>query len=229
MHILFKTVLIFALVASLVACAHHVASRENQDVSGEYLIVGVDVPGTQSDLMRLADAHWDYIDRFAPQLVARGPLISDDGTRHLGSVHVINASSFSQAERFASQEPYNTAKIYSIVTVTGFRNILGRTMWEHSPIDIPDESTFIRAQWPATSCTATQAATLRSAIASPDNFAFLGFITTPDGSCTGIAAGAYLYPERAKSELERLLEVSGFDAATIEATRWRRGGRKKQR
>jgi len=222
------TFLVLCIAGSMAACARHVMSAEYHEGHGEYLIVGIDAPETHDELMRLADAHWDYIDRFAPQLVARGPLISDDGTRHLGSVHVIKASSFADAERFASEEPYNAADVYSRVTVTAFGNILGHTMWERPPARIPDESTFIRAHWPATFCSATQAASLRSAVASGNDFAFFGLLTTADGMCNGIAAGAYLSSGRAVTEMERLLDVSEIAGATLDATtRWRRGGRER--
>lgn len=100
-------------------------------------------------------------------------------------------------------------------------------MWELEPRDIPDDNTFIHAKWPPTSCAASQAETLKAAVASSDNFAFFGLTTTPDGSCNGIAAGAYLDGERARVEIERILANSGFVGASIEVTRWRRGGRTK--
>jgi uncharacterized protein YciI len=109
-----------------------------QTQSGDYLVLGKDAAEVGDDLMRLASAHWDYIDRFAPQLVARGPLLSSDGQSHMGSVHIITFASSLDAQRFAKEEPYYQANLYSSVTVTRFRNLLRQTMWERAP-SVPPE------------------------------------------------------------------------------------------
>jgi hypothetical protein len=49
-----------------------------------------DRPGALPEMVALAEAHWSYTDRFADRLILRGLTLSDDGTEHTGSVHVID-------------------------------------------------------------------------------------------------------------------------------------------
>ena len=69
--------------------------------AGDYLVMAEDAEGVDTQLMTLAQVHWDYMDRFADRLLFRGPLLSDDGRRHAGSLHLIRAPSAAFAQRFA--------------------------------------------------------------------------------------------------------------------------------
>jgi uncharacterized protein YciI len=196
-----------------------------QTQSGDYLVLAKDAAEVGDDLMRLVSAHWDYIDRFAPQLVARGPLLSSDGQRHMGSVHIITAASSLDAQRFAREEPFYRANLYSGVTVTRFRNLLRQTMWERAPAVPPEYSTFMLANWPLRSCTAKQIERLQTAGSANNSWVFLGLLLSTDGKCTGIAAAADLKPEVAESKLRELLELGELYSDSIELSRWQRGGR----
>ena len=165
---------------------------------------------------------------FCPKLVARGPLLSSDGQRHIGSVHIITSASSPDAQRFAKEEPYYQANRYSGVTITRFRNLLRQTMWERAPSVPPEYSTFMLASWPIRSCTATQIERLQTAGSANQGWVFLGLLLSTDGNCTGIAAAADLTPEVAETRLRQLLELSGLYSDSIELSRWRRGGRLKQ-
>jgi uncharacterized protein len=198
-----------------------------QTQSGDYLVLEKDAAELEDNLMRLVSAHWDYIDRFASQLVARGPLLSPDGQRHMGSVHIITAASLLDAQRFAEEEPYYQANLYSSVTVTRFRNLLRQTMWERAPSVPPEYSTFMLANWPIRSCTAKQIERLQTAGSANRSWVFLGLLLSTDDQCTGIAAAADLKPEAAESRLRELLEFSELYSDSIELSRWQRGGRQK--
>jgi hypothetical protein len=52
---------------------------QQQVQPGDYLVIGRDARGAGDALDKLAPVHWDYIDRFASRLVARGPILSDNG------------------------------------------------------------------------------------------------------------------------------------------------------
>jgi uncharacterized protein YciI len=198
-----------------------------QTQSGDYLVLEKDAAEVEDNLMRLVSAHWDYIDRFASQLVARGPLLSSDGQSHMGSVHIITSASFLDAQRFAKEEPYYQANLYSSVTVTRFRNLLRQTMWERAPSVPPEYSTFILANWPIRSCTAKQIEQLQTAGLANRSWVFLGLLLSTDDKCIGIAAAADLKPEAAESSLRELLELSELYSDSIELSRWQRGGRQK--
>jgi uncharacterized protein YciI len=198
-----------------------------QTHSGDYLVLAKDAPGVADDLIRLASAHWDYIDRFAPQLVARGPLLSSDGQTHMGSLHIISSASSLDAQRFAKQEPYYQANLYSGVTVTRFSNLLRQTMWERTPSEPPEYSTFMLADWPIRSCSAKQIERLRAAGSGNRSWVFLGLLLSSEDKSTGIAAVADLKLDVAESNLRELLESSELYSDSIELSRWRRGGRQK--
>lgn len=198
-----------------------------QTRSADYLVLAKDAAEVADDLMRLASAHWDYIDRFAPQLVARGPLLSSDGQRHTGSLHIITSASSVDAQRFAKEEPFCRANLYSGVTVTRFSNLLGQTMWERAPPVPPEYSTFMLADWPVRSCSAKQIERLQRAGAANKSWVFLGLLLSSEDECSGIAAAADLKPDVAESKLRELLESSELYSDSIELSRWRRGGRQK--
>jgi uncharacterized protein YciI len=96
----------------------------------QFFVYGIDEDGVDARLDELGEAHWAYMDRFAEQLVARGPTLSPDGTAHTGSIHILGASDLDAARRFASDEPFARAGLYSAVTVTPWHDALGGTMWD---------------------------------------------------------------------------------------------------
>jgi uncharacterized protein len=195
--------------------------------SSDYLVLGKDAVGIGDELMKLASAHWDYIDRFAPKLVARGPLLSPNGQEHTGSIHIITCADSVNAQRFAEEEPYCQANLYSSVTVTRFMNLLGQTMWERAPAVLPAYSTFLQAHWPTRSCTTKQIERLQLACCTNKSWVFLGLLPTAESQYVGIAAAADLKPEAAEDMLRELLDLSELHTDSIAFSRWRRGGRPK--
>ena len=162
--------------------------------SPEFLVYCRDAAGVGERLMTLATAHWDYMDRFAGQLVARGPTLSPDGEEHTGSVHVVSVASAAEAHRFAEQEPYRRAGLYAEVAIARFENLLGRTMWDRPPASAPQLSTFLLARWPAVPLASDGLRALHGAVSSqPDLWAFLGLLVSDDGNrCLGAAAADIL-------------------------------------
>ncbi len=78
----------------------------------------------------LLEAHWSYMDRYAKELIARGPTMADDGETPTGSVHVIDLPDPAAARAFALDEPNYQAGAYRDVLLRRWRNTLGRTMWD---------------------------------------------------------------------------------------------------
>jgi uncharacterized protein YciI len=87
---------------------------------------------TGSDPVRDAfvEAHWSYMDRFAEQMVARGPTLTEDGEFATGSIHVLNLPGPAEARAFAFDEPNYQAGVYRDVLLRRWSNRLGRTMWQ---------------------------------------------------------------------------------------------------
>jgi uncharacterized protein len=193
----------------------------------EFLVHSRDTPGSGAMLDRLAEQHWGYMDRFAGQLVARGPTISDDGEQHTGSVHILAAGGALEARRFAEEEPYHRAGLYAATTVVRFVNLLGRSMWDRPPLAEPPRSTFVVARWPSipADAGARRAAAEAARAAHPDVWVFLGLLLGDDGGCVGIAAALDAAPGDAERSVRQVMEALGRGDAPIESQRWSRGGR----
>ncbi|MFF4875145.1 YciI family protein [Micromonospora sp. NPDC000668] len=88
------------------------------------------------DSMALRDEllaeHWSYMDRYAEEMIARGPTFAEDGDTPTGSVHIIDLPDAAAARAFAFDEPNYQAGVYRDVLLRRWRNTLGRTMWDFS-------------------------------------------------------------------------------------------------
>src|SRR4029450_697165 len=96
----------------------------------EYLCYHRDRTGSMALRDELLEAHWSYMDRFATELIARGPTLTSDGETATGSVHIVDLPDAAAARAFAFEEPNYQAGVYRDVLLRRWRNTLGRTMWE---------------------------------------------------------------------------------------------------
>jgi uncharacterized protein len=79
----------------------------------------------------LLEEHWSYMDRYATEMIARGPTFaSDHDDDPTGSVHIIDLSGPAAAREFAFDEPNYQAGVYRDVLLRRWRNVLERTMWD---------------------------------------------------------------------------------------------------
>jgi uncharacterized protein YciI len=95
----------------------------------EFFCYHRDRPGSASLRDELLEEHWSYMDRYATELIARGPTFTDDDTP-TGSVHIVDLPDPAAARAFAFDEPNYQAGVYRDVLLRRWRNLLGRTMWE---------------------------------------------------------------------------------------------------
>jgi len=96
----------------------------------EFLCYHRDRPGSAALRDELLEEHWSYMDRYATELIARGPTLADDGDTATGSVHIVNLPDPAAARAFAFDEPNYQAGVYRDVLLRRWRNTLGRTMWQ---------------------------------------------------------------------------------------------------
>ena len=89
-----------------------------------------DRPGSVALRAELLEEHWSYMDRYATQLIARGPTFASGSDTPTGSVHIVDLSDASAARAFAFDEPNYQAGVYRDVLLRRWRNTLGRTMWD---------------------------------------------------------------------------------------------------
>ena len=95
----------------------------------EFFCYHRDRPGSAALRMELLEAHWSYMDGYAPALIARGPTFTSDDIP-TGSVHIVELPDPVAARAFAFDEPNHQAGVYRDVLLRRWRNVLGRTMWD---------------------------------------------------------------------------------------------------
>jgi uncharacterized protein len=81
------------------------------------------------------------MDRFADSMIARGPTLAADRESWTGSLHILGLPDAQAAQRFVEHEPYNRAGLFEQHVIRGFRDLLGRTMWEFA--GAPDDPRFL--------------------------------------------------------------------------------------
>ncbi|WP_405935371.1 YciI family protein [Streptomyces sp. NBC_00726] len=96
----------------------------------EYFCYHRDRPGSLALREELLEEHWSYMDRYAKELIARGPTFAADGETPTGSVHIVDLPDAATARAFAFDEPNYQAGAYRDVLIRRWRNMLGRTMWD---------------------------------------------------------------------------------------------------
>jgi uncharacterized protein YciI len=220
--------LLLPAASALAACAGSAPGGGPEGVFVDYLVYSRDAPGVDGNMTALTPAHWDYMDRFADRLVARGPTLSADGEAHTGSLHIVAVRDAGAARRFADEEPYQGAGLFAETTITRYVNLLGRSMWDRPPPPDLRQSTFLLARWPAIPVDDRLVRTARDGIgARPDHWVFLGLLVTDDGTgCTGVAGAADVDPAAAERALGDVLQALQQEQAPTEIHRWQRGGRR---
>lgn len=96
----------------------------------EFLCYHRDRPGSKELRRRLLEEHWSYMDRYAAEMIARGPTFASDGDTPTGSLHIVDLPDAVAARAFAFEEPNYQAGVYRDVLLRRWRNTLGRTMWD---------------------------------------------------------------------------------------------------
>ncbi|MFF8717856.1 YciI family protein [Streptomyces sp. NPDC015184] len=181
----------------------------------EYFCYHRDRPGSLALREELLEEHWSYMDRYAKELIARGPTFTDDGETLTGSVHIVGLPGPAAARAFAFDEPNYQAGAYRDVLLRRWRNMLGRTMWDF-PGDRSSGSQYLvigLGEGPAADLTPPPDQNELIAygpLLSDDNDTWLGtaaLVRAPDPD----AARTVLTPDR---------------YATIEVHAWEFGGRR---
>ncbi|MER7742766.1 YciI family protein [Streptomyces sp. NPDC096538] len=96
----------------------------------EFFCYHRDRPGSLALREELLEEHLSYMDRYAKELIARGPTLADNGETPTGSVHIVDLPDPAAARAFAFDEPGYQAGAYRDVLLRRWRNVLGRTMWD---------------------------------------------------------------------------------------------------
>lgn len=97
-------------------------------VGMEFFCYHRDRPDSAALRHDLREEHWSYMDRYAKEMIARGPTFAGDTPT--GSVHILDLPDPVAARAFAFDEPGYQAGAYRDVLLRRWRNLLGRTMWD---------------------------------------------------------------------------------------------------
>ncbi|MFD9031334.1 YciI family protein [Streptomyces sp. NPDC059567] len=96
----------------------------------EFFCYHRDRPASEVLRRELLEDHWSYMDRYAMEMIARGPTLTGDRELPTGSVHIVDLPDPAAARAFAFDEPGYQAGMYRDVMLRRWRNLLGRTMWD---------------------------------------------------------------------------------------------------
>ncbi|GLW96393.1 hypothetical protein Misp02_04800 [Microtetraspora sp. NBRC 16547] len=96
----------------------------------EFLCYHRDRPDSAALRDELLEEHWSYMDRYAAEMIARGPTFGRCSDTATGSVHIVDLPDLATARAFVFEEPNYQAGVYRDVMLRRWRNVLGRTMWD---------------------------------------------------------------------------------------------------
>jgi uncharacterized protein len=83
-----------------------------------FLVIGHGRPGVGATRDLLLDAHRRYLDHgYRDRFIARGPLLSDDGTEWVGSAMLVELPDRAAVDAMLAGEPFTRAGLYADVEV----------------------------------------------------------------------------------------------------------------
>jgi uncharacterized protein YciI len=193
-----------------------------------FLIYGQDSADFDDGPHSLHEVHQAYMDQWASRFVARGPTLSEDGSRHTGSVHVLDTPDPRLAQRFAFDEPYAKAGWYSDIAVSPFESLIAGTMWDRAVSSVDQESSFALASWMPARRTTGVVDSIRSRVAGGDGppWSFVGLLLGDESAqIVGLAGSADVSPPAISRWLLEQLAALPLSDTDIAVHRWQRGGR----
>jgi uncharacterized protein YciI len=190
-----------------------------------FFVYGLDRENVGAQLLELAEAHWSYIDAFAERLVVRGPTLTDDGTAHSGSLHVLELPDRAAVEHFAFNEPYWLAGLYRDVTISRVESLLDRTIGDRTALPEEQPSSLVIGRWrPSPAANVVEHATGR--LGRDDRLVFCGLLVDDIQTHTlGIVSMIDAEPGEATRHLQSVADAAAGGHVLLTAQRWRRGGR----
>ncbi|GAA1352750.1 YciI family protein [Streptomyces beijiangensis] len=186
-----------------------------------------DKPGVGAELVALSEAHWSYMDRFADRLVLRGPVLSEDGEEHAGSVHVVDLADRIDAERFANEEPFWQAGLYGQITTVRAVVLLDRGPTEAS-LAGEEPNSLTTGHWsPEPRSELNPLGDGDDDGDDPDSrLSFVAVLVDDSQSRTvGIVAVTRTLPDEAPSLIQPFADRLKGGPVALTAQRWCRGGR----
>jgi len=88
-----------------------------------FVITAIDKPETLQLRLDNRNAHLSYVDKTGVVEMA-GPFL-DDADNMCGSLLIISASSITEAEEWASNDPYAKAGLFETVSIRKWKKVIG--------------------------------------------------------------------------------------------------------
>lgn len=97
----------------------------------QFFAWGINRPGVKEARAAIIHDHWDFIDRYAERLIARGPVLDPaDLSVVTGSIHIVDLEDEDAFRRFVDDEPFAAAGLFAQIHRRHFRLELGRTQFQ---------------------------------------------------------------------------------------------------
>ncbi len=91
-----------------------------------FAITCLDKPGHGHVRAENRSAHLAYLEPFADQLLAGGPLLAEDGKTMVGSLLIIDLPDRAAADAFCAEDPYGKAGLFERVDIKGWIRVFPR-------------------------------------------------------------------------------------------------------
>ncbi|HSO43642.1 MAG: YciI family protein [Rhodospirillales bacterium] len=89
-----------------------------------FVIYCVDRPGQEPLRLENRPAHLAFLGSYKDNVVAAGPLQSDDGNSMVGSLLIMDFPDHDAAEAFAAGDPYAAAGLFESVVIRRWKKVL---------------------------------------------------------------------------------------------------------
>lgn len=99
------------------ALEHRQLTYPRQEGTQQFIVHCTDVADSAALREPLRQAHRDYLNERADQVVARGPLKTDDGAAVTGSALLLDVADRAAAEALLANEPFHQAGVYGQVSI----------------------------------------------------------------------------------------------------------------
>jgi hypothetical protein len=86
-----------------------------------FAILNHDKPNSVDLRMKTRETHLDYLRAAGSRLMTAGPILADDGQTPIGSLLIVEAEDMKAARRFADDDPYARAGLFSSSTIWPWR------------------------------------------------------------------------------------------------------------
>jgi len=82
-----------------------------------YVIHCLDKPGHLAKRKELLDEHRAYLGTKPIDILSSGPLLSEDGSKMIGSLFIVDAANRAEVEAFNAGDPFAKAELWQVVNV----------------------------------------------------------------------------------------------------------------